>query len=469
MAPVFIIGVAGGTASGKSTVCKNIINALQKAGEVALVCQDSFYKPLTPEQRANVGSYNFDHPDAMDNDMLLDVINTLKQRRSAEVPVYDFVGHCRLPETTTVRPAEVVIVEGILVLAVEKVRSACHMRVFVETDDDVRLARRIVRDISERGRDVAGVIAQYTQFVKPMFDTFVAPSRREADVIIPWTKGDNHVAIDLIVQHITGTLGQGDLRILYPNLKTIPSNFQVKAMQTIIRDRDVKGHDFVFIVDRLVRLVVEYGLGFLSYKPREVITPTGSKYPGMGFGRGICGVSVIRSGETMEAALRGCCLGVKIGKILITRPTGGAERQVVYSHLPPDIPARTVLLLDPVLASGHTAAKAIDLLLSLGVREENIIFLTIAASHRGIARICGAYKTLTLITSEIDPEIEAQEGCLNNIGRFGDRYFGTEEEAGQPCRRFIAATPTAASSESIGDHETTTGGTAATQQTAATG
>eukprot|EP00668_Euglena_longa_P002231 GGOE01002576.1.p1 GENE.GGOE01002576.1~~GGOE01002576.1.p1 ORF type:complete len:470 (+),score=175.88 GGOE01002576.1:56-1465(+) len=430
MAEVFVIGVAGGTASGKTTVCNQIMTQLQKSEEVAIISQDSFYKPLTPAERANLSEFNFDHPDSMDHDMLLEVVERLKQGQAAEMPIYDFVTHSRRPETISIHPAQVLIVEGILVLAVEKIRNVCNMKLFVETDDDVRLARRIVRDTNERGRDVSGVIAQYTHFVKPMFDTFVGPSRKEADVIIPWSKGHNPVAIDLIVQHILSKLGQGDLRNLYPNLKVIPSNFQVKAMHTIIHDRDVRGHNFVFFVDRLVRLVVEFGLGFLHYRPKEVETPVGSKYQGVGFSRGICGVSIIRSGETMEAAVRACCLGVKIGKILISRNPGTMERHILYSHLPPDIHSRSVLLLDPILASGETAARAIELLLGVGVLEENIIFLTLTVSQRGVHRLCGQYPNLKLITSEIELDCKTERGFINNIGQFGDRYFGTEDEEG---------------------------------------
>eukprot|EP00667_Euglena_gracilis_P010110 EG_transcript_10288 len=418
------------------------MNQLQKSEEVAIISQDSFYKPLTEEEKANPTEFNFDHPDAMDQDMLLEVVERLRQGQPAEVPIYDFVTHSRRPETITIQPVQVLIVEGILVLAVEKVRNACNMKLFVETDDDVRLARRIVRDTNERGRDVSGVISQYTRFVKPMFDTFIGPSRKEADVIIPWSKGHNPVAIDLIVQHILSKLGQGDLRSVYLNLKVIPSNFQVKAMQTMIRDRDVRGHDFVFFVDRLVRLVVEFGLGFLHYKPKEVDTPVGGKYQGVGFQRGICGVSIIRSGETMEAAVRACCLGIKIGKLLINRTPNSLDRHLLYSHLPPDIHSRSVLLLDPILTSGETAAKAIDLLLSVGVLEENIIFLTLNVSQRGVHRICGQYPNLTLITSEIEPDSASVRGYTNNIGQFGDRYFGTEDEDGLRRHCYVALGPT---------------------------
>jgi hypothetical protein len=165
------------------------------------------------------------------------------------------------PETIAVEPADVIIIEGILVLAIPEVRDLCHMKIFVDTDDDLRLARRLKRDTVDRGRSVDGVITQYTTFVKPMFDTFVSPSKKYADVIIPWAQGENSVAIDLIVQHIRTKLGQNDLRRIYPNLIVLPPNFQIRGMHTIIRSRKCNRSDFVFYSDRLIRLVVEHALG----------------------------------------------------------------------------------------------------------------------------------------------------------------------------------------------------------------
>lgn len=129
--------------------------------------------------------------------------------------------------------------------------------------------------------------------MKPAFDDFVLPTKKYADVILP-RGGDNHVAIDLIVQHIRTKLGQHDLRKIYPNVFVIQSTFQVRGMHTLIRDQDTKKHDFVFYSDRLIRLVVEHGLGHLPFTERQVITPTGSIYVGVDFCKQLCGVSIIR-------------------------------------------------------------------------------------------------------------------------------------------------------------------------------
>jgi uridine kinase len=229
---------------------------------------------LTPEEHNNVSEYNFDHPNAMDQEAIMQCLLDLKARKAVEVPIYDFKTHSRSTETQRVEPADVIIFEGILArappccahacmlelaaprcaemltcvdccvdartqtLAMDDVRQQLNMKIFVDTDDDVRLARRIKRDTCDRGRDVHGVIEQYTKFVKPMFDAYVSPSKKHADVIIPWAGGENGVAIDLIVQHIRTKLGQNDLRRIFNNLKILPSNFQIRGMHTIIRDKE---------------------------------------------------------------------------------------------------------------------------------------------------------------------------------------------------------------------------------------
>ena len=184
-----------------------------------------------------------------------------------------------------------IIIEGILVLAMKN-WDLCHMKIFVDTDDDLRLARRLKRDTVDRGRSVDGVITQYTSFVKPMFDTFVSPSKKYADVIIPWAQGENTVAIDLIVQHIRTKLGQNDLRRIYPNLVVLPPNFQIRGMHTIIRSAACNRSDFVFYADRLIRLVVEHALGHLPFKNESVRTRTVTPTTAC-FSKKICGVSII--------------------------------------------------------------------------------------------------------------------------------------------------------------------------------
>ncbi|CAK7328163.1 unnamed protein product [Dovyalis caffra] len=419
----FVIGVAGGTASGKTTVCNMIISQLHDR-RVVLVNQDSFYHSLSGDTLKRVHDYNFDHPDAFHTELLLSCMETLKNGQAVDVPNYDFKTHKRIEPGRKVNPSDIIILEGILVLHDSRVRDLMNMKIFVDTDSDLRLARRIQRDTVERGRNIQNVLDQYAQSVKPSFEEFILPSKKYADVIIP-RGGDNDVAIDLIVQHIRTKLGQHHLCKIYPNVSVIHSTFQMRGMHTLVRDVKTTKHDFVFYADRLIRLVVEHGLGHLPFTEKQITSPTGSVYPGVVFCKRLCGVSVIRSGESMENALRACCKGIKIGKILI-HGEGNNGRQLIYEKLPADISSRHVLLLDPVLASGNSAVKAISLLLSKGVPESNIIFLNLIAAPQGVHVICKKFPKLQLVTSEIDVTLDEDLRVIPGMGEFGDRYFGTD-------------------------------------------
>ncbi|XP_040819702.1 uridine-cytidine kinase 1 isoform X4 [Ochotona curzoniae] len=199
-----------------STVCEKIMELLgqnevdHRQRKLVILSQDRFYKVLTAEQKAKAlkGQYNFDHPDAFDNDLMHRTLRNIVEGKTVEVPTYDFVTHSRLPETTVVYPADVVLFEGILVFYSQELRDMFHLRLFVDTDSDVRLSRRVLRDV-QRGRDLEQILTQYTTFVKPAFEEFCLPTKKYADVIIP--RGvDNMVAINLIVQHIQDILN-GDI------------------------------------------------------------------------------------------------------------------------------------------------------------------------------------------------------------------------------------------------------------------
>ncbi|XP_047367247.1 uridine-cytidine kinase isoform X3 [Vespa velutina] len=206
----FLIGVSGGTASGKSTVCKRIMEKLGQVDmdhmqrRVVCISQDSFYRELTPAEKlkAEKGQYNFDHPDAFDNDMILLTLQGILAGVRCQIPAYDYRTNSLINnQVTTIYHADVVLFEGILVFYFPKIRDLFHMKLFVDTDSDTRLARRVPRDINERGRDLDYVLNQYMNFVKPAFEEFCLPTKKFADVIIP-RGADNTVAIDLIVQHI---------------------------------------------------------------------------------------------------------------------------------------------------------------------------------------------------------------------------------------------------------------------------
>jgi uridine kinase len=204
---VAILGIAGGSASGKSTVVNKILEAL--AGEpISLLDMDSYYKDLTHLPIEERRAINFDHPDAIDNDLLLGHIDALSRGEAVDKPIYSFTEHTRLRGSTRVEPGRVIIVEGILALATQEIREKLDIKIFVETDDDIRFIRRLSRDVKERGRTIDAVIGQYMGTVRPMHLTFVEPSKRYADVIIP-SMGPNDVAIGMIISAIRQTLREG--------------------------------------------------------------------------------------------------------------------------------------------------------------------------------------------------------------------------------------------------------------------
>ncbi|XP_050537778.1 uridine-cytidine kinase [Daktulosphaira vitifoliae] len=210
----FLIGVAGGTACGKSTVCKNIIEKLGQTNldetrrQVVSISQDSFYRELnaTEKIKAAKGQFNFDHPDAFDEVFMYQTMADIQAGKTCTIPVYNYKTNSRNKgEDIVIYPADVVIVEGILAFYFPAIRELFHMKLFVDTDSDTRLARRVPRDINERGRDLEQVLNQYMNFVKPAFEEFCLPTKKFADIIIP-RGAENFVAIDLIVQHIRDLL-----------------------------------------------------------------------------------------------------------------------------------------------------------------------------------------------------------------------------------------------------------------------
>lgn len=195
-----VIGIAGGSCSGKTSVTRAIYDVFREHS-VVVIEQDYYYKDqshMTFDQRLQT---NYDHPLAFDNDLLIQHINELLEYKAIKKPVYDYVEHTRAEEIITVEPQEVIIVEGILVLEDERLRDLMDIKLFVDTDSDLRIIRRIQRDIKERGRTADSVIDQYLSAVRPMHNMFIEPTKRYADVIIP-EGGGNNVAIDLMVTKI---------------------------------------------------------------------------------------------------------------------------------------------------------------------------------------------------------------------------------------------------------------------------
>lgn len=200
-----IIGIAGGTASGKTTLARKVYEASQNYGSVVMLRLDDYYKEVTNMTYEERTKINFDHPDSYDSSLLVEHINALKNGQSINCPTYDFVIHNRSNITKQINPANVIIVEGIMTFAIPELLKMFDIKIFVDTPDDIRLLRRLTRDIKERGRTIDSVVNQYLTTVRPMHLSFVEPSKRYADIIIP-EGGENNIAIDVIKTKIVNLL-----------------------------------------------------------------------------------------------------------------------------------------------------------------------------------------------------------------------------------------------------------------------
>uniref|UniRef100_A0A8C5FLX9 Uridine-cytidine kinase n=1 Tax=Gadus morhua TaxID=8049 RepID=A0A8C5FLX9_GADMO len=430
----FVIGLCGGSASGKTTVANKIIEALDVPW-VVLLSMDSFYKVLNKEEQELAGKneYNFDHPDAFDFELLVTVLRKLKKGKSIKVPVYDFTSHSRRKDWKTVYGANVVIFEGILAFANKELLKLLDMKVFVDTDSDIRLVRRLKRDITARGRDIGGVIRQYNRFVKPAFEQYIEPTVPLADIVVP-RGGDNFVALDLIVQHVHSQLEKVSTLASAHQGQPLPKTLslmlatpQVRGMHTIIRNKETNRDEFIFYSKRLMRLLIEHALSFLPLKPVLVETPQGALYEGKRLsGSRITGVSILRAGETMEQALTAVCKDIRLGKILIQTNHHTGEPELHYLRLPKEISEDYVILMDSTVSTGAAALMAIRVLLDHDVPEERIFLLSLLMAEMGVHSVAYAFPGVRIITTAVDKEVNEQFHIIPGIGNFGDRYFGTD-------------------------------------------
>ncbi|KAI5094342.1 uridine-cytidine kinase-like 1 isoform X1 [Silurus meridionalis] len=436
----FVIGLCGGSASGKTTVANKIIEALDVPW-VVLLSMDSFYKVLSKEEQelAARNEYNFDHPDAFDFELLITVLRKLKKGKSIKVPVYDFTTHGRRKEWKTVYGANVVIFEGILAFANKELLKLLDMKVFVDTDSDIRLVRRLKRDITNRGRDIGGVIKQYNKFVKPAFEQYIEPTVQVADIVVP-RGGENFVALELIVQHVHSQLEKRKLRWdisalasahqgqpLPKTLSVLESTPQVRGMHTIIRNKETNRDEFIFYSKRLMRLLIEHALSFLPLRPVSVETPQGTVYEGKRLsGKRISGVSILRAGETMEQALMAVCKDIRLGKILIQTNHDTGEPELHYLRLPKDISEDYVILMDSTVSTGAAALMAVRVLLDHDVEEDKIFLLSLLMAEMGVHSVAYAFPKVRIITTAVDKKVNDEFHIIPGIGNFGDRYFGTD-------------------------------------------
>lgn len=202
-----VIGIAGGSASGKTTIAEKLFEAFDPTNSIVIIREDDYYKDQSNIEFEERKKTNYDHPLAFEHDLLCKHLDDLCNGKLIEKPIYDFTVHNRSKETELVKPAEVIILEGLFILEEEELRKRCDIKVFVDTPADVRLCRRLLRDVNERKRDFNNIIEQYLNTVRVMHEQFIEPSKRYADIIIP-EGGNNIVAIDLLLTKIRSILIQ---------------------------------------------------------------------------------------------------------------------------------------------------------------------------------------------------------------------------------------------------------------------
>ncbi|KAH6676623.1 uridine-cytidine kinase-like protein-like 1 [Halenospora varia] len=431
-ADVCIIGIAGSSGSGKSTLSHAIVSKLNLPW-VVILSMDSFYKTLDEEasRKAFRNEYDFDSPDAIDFDVLVDRLRDLKAGKRAEIPIYSFAQHARQKETTSIYSPHVLILEGIFALYDPRVLELLDMKIFCEADADTCLSRRILRDVSERGRDIEGCIKQWFAFVKPNFERYVEPQRKVADIIVP--RGvENRVAIVMVIQYIERKLiekskdHRAALKKLGQSSEDDPLSDkvvllgqtpQIKGMNTIIQDIDTSTEDFIFYFDRLATLLVEHAMNNVYFKEKTVETPQGNRYQGLVSMGETSAVVILRAGSAFETGLKRVLPDCRTGRLLIQSNIRTGEPELHYLKLPENIQTHDgVLLLDPQMSSGGAALMAVQVLVDHGVPEEKIVFVTYFAGRIGLNRLAKVFPGVKVVVSTIVADFE--ERWIEK------RYFG---------------------------------------------
>ncbi|KAK4159797.1 uridine kinase family-domain-containing protein [Cladorrhinum sp. PSN259] len=421
-ADVSIIGIAGSSGSGKSTLSQAIVKKLNLPW-VVILSIDSFYKSLDEEssRKAFRCEYDFDAPDALDFDVLVDRLRDLKAGKRAEIPIYSFEKHARLEKTTSIYSPHVLILEGIFALHDPRVLELLDMKIFCEADPDTCLSRRMLRDTKERGRDIEGIIKQWFSFVKPNFEKYVNPQRNVADIIVP-CKSETHVAMTMVSQFIHQKLLEksthhrmaltklelGALsKPLSAKVHIMKQTPQMRGMNTIIHDIDTTPEDFIFYFNRLAALLVEQGLNNAAFTSQQVTTPQNRQYLGLEPAGEVSAVIVLRGGAALEAGLHRVITDCKTGRMLIQSNIRTGEPELHYLVLPDDINQHaSVLLLDAQMSSGGSALMAVQVLVDHGVKEEKITLVTYSSGRMGLHRLMQVFPGITVVVGNLCTDVE---------------------------------------------------------------
>lgn len=456
----YIIGVAGCSGSGKTSVASKIIKEINQPWTV-LLSLDNFYRPLTKEQRqlAFDNNYDFDTPDSLDLDLMYKCVKSLKEGKKTEIPVYSFTEHNRTDKTITIYGANVIIIEGIYGLFSDELSKLMDTKIYVDTDLDICLARRLNRDIIERSRDLDGVIKQWNTFVKPNSVKYVIPTLKVADLVIP-RGSDNHIGINLIIRHLLNQLEKKSrlhlkhLAKLGKTLKPLdqsriiklPSGRQLKAINTILLNKNTKRDEFIFYFDRLATMLLNVALDCLNYEEYSLTTPQGHELKGLRASEEIIGINIIRSGDCFMNSIKRTIPDVSIGKLLIQSDSMTGEPQLHTESLPPKIYEQNckIFIFDAQILSGAAAIMAIQVLLDHGIELKNIILVSYLVSEIGARRILNAFGEVKIVVGlmgkikrEDNASSEEEDGDLETQvvhndqawwfrTRFVDNvYFGT--------------------------------------------
>ncbi|EXJ75282.1 uridine kinase [Cladophialophora psammophila CBS 110553] len=431
-ADMSIIGIAGSSGSGKTSLAVEIVQSLNLPW-VIILSIDSFYKSLTPGQNAMAhrNEYDLDSPESIDFDLLVEKLIDLKQGKRTDIPIYSFQQHQRLDKTVSIYSPHVVLLEGILALHDPRVLDLLDMKIFVEADPDVCLSRRIVRDVRERGRTIEGVIKQWFRYVKPVFQKYVDPQREIADVIVP--RGmQNKMAIQMIVNQTRQILKEKSIRhnaeleklgqhsedyTFSENVMVLGETPQVVGVSTILRNPITDQVDFVFYFDRLTALLIEKALDCHHYVAMNIITATGCKYSGLKSAGIVSAVVILRGGSCMETGLKRTIPDCLTGRLLIQSNMRTGEPELHYLKLFPDLAEHeTIMLLDPQMSSGGAALMAVKVLVDHGAAEEKIVFVTCLAGRRGLKRLMTVFPKIKVVVARIVEDNEKRW--------MEERYFG---------------------------------------------
>ncbi|KAK6459919.1 uridine kinase [Scheffersomyces coipomensis] len=450
----YIIGIAGNSGSGKTSIAQKIVQELNQPWTV-LLSFDNFYNPLTEDERklAFSNNFDFDTPESLDLNLVVETVLSLKKGHKTTIPVYSFEHHNRTDKTITIYGANVIIIEGIYTLYDPRLLDIMDLKIYVDTDLDICLARRLTRDILYRGRDLSGCLQQWEKFVKPNAVKYVNPTMNNADLIIP--RGlDNVIAINLMIKHIEKQLilkSSQHLKYLQTldikirdlneyNVKILPINNQTKGINSILFNEDTERSDFIFYFDRISTIIIEEGLHFINdFEPITVTAAKSYQYQGLKLVDDIVAISIIRSGDCFMNSIKKTFPEISIGKLLIQSDSKTGEPQLHYDSIPQDIQQNKIMLFDSQIISGAASIMAIQVLLDHDCKPKDIILCCYLSTELGLRRILNVFPEVNIVIgklSNINDNADGSkwynpENCKDTDWQFRNRfidslYFGTD-------------------------------------------